>query len=545
LKAALLAVVLLTWSVVPLYSQSDSVSGLVVAVDGTPMVGVPVKATPEGPNTADLPTLVTKTDSSGEYHFEGVPSGIYLLRAGPDDRKGTSLRAGLVMSFTILGNSPIDPVTGNRNPSALRSTVVPILMGPARVAVPDNANSGFNVVMLPSAVTVSGRLAIPSDRTLPPLRANLSGTISQLSTNTDVHADGTFEISNVPPGTYVLRIIPNLGIPPQTITVTDQDRRDIILGEKATGVRVTGNVLPSDRPPYQDMLPQWVYLVEQDATEVSPGRSIPFLGTTFTSNSGPSQPQPPPPIVFADAAGEAIEAPVAPVGPNGRFEFLSVPAGEYYVRTMPEMGIPNFPITVGDKDIDNVRVGDGVRVRGEIVSLNLGRRPPELIRLTAVGFKGQSVSAEVNADGSFEFPKIGPGTYRIVLDNKILPKPSEVTIGEEDLIFRAEAPFKAWVAGRVVFAGPIPPPEILTALRVGMNNGFDSEVKPDGSFQIRSDEGEYAFFLRNLPEGCTVKSISNGTENLMDQPVKVDLSAPSREILVTLEYKPAAPTITN
>jgi hypothetical protein len=116
-----------------------------------------------------------------------------------------------------------------------------------------------------------------------------------------------------------------------------------------------------------------------------------------------------------------------------------------------------------------------------------------------------------------------------------------VTIGEEDLIFRVEAPFKVWVAGRVVFAGTIAPSEMLTALRVGMNNGYDSEVKPDGSFQIKSNEGEYEFFLRNLPEGCTVKSISDGTGNLTIEPVKVDLSSPPREILVTLEYKPAAP----
>jgi hypothetical protein len=180
-----------------------------------------------------------------------------------------------------------------------------------------------------------------------------------------------------------------------------------------------------------------------------------------------------------------------------------------------------------------------VRVRGEIVPLNLGTRPPELINLTATEFKGQSVSAAVNADGSFEFPKVGPGTFRILLDDKIRPKPSEITIGDEDLIFRVEAPFKAVVTGRVVFAGSIPPPEILSDLRAGMNNGYDSDVKPDGSFQIKSNEGEYEFFLKNLPEECIVKSISDGIGNLMIEPVKVDLSSPPREILVTLEYKPA------
>jgi hypothetical protein len=539
-----IAAVILAFVVSPLYSQSDTISGLVVAVDGTPMAGVPVKATPEGTNSAGLPTIATQTDSAGRYHFEGVPSGTYLLRAGPDGGSGITLHTIIVTSARLLlSDFGVDPVTGNLTLPSARSmmTQTPILIGPARITIPDSTSSGFDIAILPSAVTVSGHLVTPPGMTLPELRANLTSSVSQLTMDTNVHADGTFEISSVPPGKYVLRIIPNLGISPETITVTDHNQNGIELGGKASGVQVTGNVLPSDRAPYQDTLPQWVYLVGQDATEVSPSMQTSLFGAAFLPISDPARLQPPPPITFADTTGTAIEAPFAPVGSDGRFEFLSVAAGDYYVRTWPEMGVPNFPITVvGDKDLDNVHVGVGVRVRGELVSLNLGTRPPELIRLTAVGFKGQSVSADVKADGSFEFPKVGPGTYRILLDNKIRPRPSEVTIGNEDLIFRVETPFKAWVAGRVVFAGPIPPAEILNALRVGMNNGFDSEVKPDGSFHIKSDEGEYEFFLKDLPEGCFVKSISDGTGNLMTEPVKVDLSSPPREILVTLEYKPAA-----
>ena len=454
LKSTLPAAVILLSAVAPLYSQSDTVSGLVIAVDGTPMAGVPVKATPEGTNSAVLPTITTHTDSAGQYHFDGVPSGSYLLRAGPDGGNDVSILSRLAMSFSLMMDDlAADPITGKRTPATSRTRFIPILAGPARLMVPDIWNNNFNIVMSPSAVTVSGHLIIPTGTTLPPLTANLAETRSQLSINTEIHTDGTFEIPNVPPGTYILRTIPNLGIQPEIVTVTNQDRKGIELGGKTSGVRVTGNVRPSDQPVYQNMFPEWVYLVGKDASEVSPSQSISFLGTTLLLNSEPSQPKPPPPIVFSNATGAAIEASFAPVGPDGRFEFLTVPPGEYYLRTVPEMGVPNFPLTVaGDKDIDNLHVGDGVRVRGEVVSLNLGTRPPELIRLTAAGFKGQSVSAEVKADGSFEFAKVGPGTYQIVLDNKIRPKPSDVTIGEEDIIFRVEASFKPWVAGRVVFA---------------------------------------------------------------------------------------------
>ena len=37
----------------------------------------------------------------------------------------------------------------------------------------------------------------------------------------------------------------------------------------------------------------------------------------------------------------------------------------------------------------------------------------------------------------------------------------------------------------------------------------------------------------------TITGLVDGVENLMLAPVKVDLSSPPREILVTLEYKPA------
>src|SRR6185369_12069665 len=100
LKSTLLAAVILLSAIAPLYSQSDTVSGLVIAVDGTPMAGVPVKATPEGTNSAVLPTITTHTDSAGQYHFDGVPSGSYLLRAGPDGGNDVSILSRLAMSFS-------------------------------------------------------------------------------------------------------------------------------------------------------------------------------------------------------------------------------------------------------------------------------------------------------------------------------------------------------------------------------------------------------------------------------------------------------------
>jgi hypothetical protein len=539
-QAAFLVALILLFSVCPLYSQSDSISGLVVASDGTPLAGIPVKALPDGTNSTGLPTITTKTDDSGRYHLEGVPYGTYTLNAGPDGSTGTTLHAIIETSLRVsLSRFGIDPITGNRTPSTTRTQTIPIFIGPARVTVPESATPGFDLVVLSSAFTVSGHLVVPENMALPKMRASLKSSVSELTIRTDVHPDGKFEISNVPPGTYLLRIAPNLGIPPKTITVTDQNQSDIELGGKNSGVRVSGTVSTSDRTPYTDAFAKWVYLVGRYAKEIESITQIQIFRTLFSPNPDSPPVQEPQPISYADEFGNTIEAPLAPVGIDGRFEFLTVPKGDYFIRTFPEMGIPNSPLSVKDADLTDVRAGKGVRVRGELISLNAGMQPPELIRLTAVEFKGESVSADVKADGSFEFPRVGPGTYQVLLDNKIRPRPSEVTVGEDDLIFRVETPFNAWVTGRVVFAGQIPPPDVLAGLRVGMNNGYDSEVKPDGSFRIKSNEGEYEFFLKNLPEECVLKSITDGIGNLMIEPVKVELSSPPREVLVTLEYKPA------
>src|SRR5204862_1418890 len=118
-----------------------------------------------------------------------------------------------------------------------------------------------------------------------------------------------------------------------------------------------------------------------------------------------------------------MDVPVAPVGPDGEFEFLSVAPGVYTVRTLPEMGFANTMITVEDgTDLNNVGVGAGVRVRGEVVPLHFGTRPSEVINLTLDDpAGGPSVSAAIGENGLFEFPKVGPGTYRVLLDAKIRP----------------------------------------------------------------------------------------------------------------------------
>jgi hypothetical protein len=551
LKKLLLSTVFLIGSVAPLCAQPSSFGGVVVGLEGKTMAGVAVRAKPEGTNPAGLTTFATQTDASGRYRFEGVPSGNYLVTAGAEDGKATTLRALLVTSMESVFYQTLNGAS-----VASRVRLSPLLRGPSRITLPDAATHDFDLILLPSVVSVSGRLDIPSGATFPAMRVRLTRTETQNAAELDrqanaalppspvaptpiilrispesefmvdanVQPDGTFQLTPIPPGTYVLRLNPNLGIPPVTIKVADADVTGITLGGKSVGVRVSGYAARSDQSPYKDLFPEWVYLIGRDATEIQ---------TPATSTI--------PARAYVDAAGIEIEAPITPVQSGGYFEFLAVPAGEYFLRAIPDPGIPDARISIrGDKDIDDVRIGNGTRVRGQVVATNSGTRPPETIALIATRPRGQSVNALVDPNGSFEFPKVGAGTYRVLLDGTVRPTPAEVSIGDDDAILRVETPFKAWVPGRVTFDGPGPPSESLEVTRVALTNGYGAEIKPDGSFQIKSEEGEFEFSMLSVPEGYVVKSVVSGGANLLMEPVKVDLRIPTPEIVVTLQYKPEA-----
>ena len=71
-------------------SRHGSISGRIVTGMGEPVVGVRVAAMTSpapGAQGAHVPSLVSivRTDSAGRYRLEEVPSGSYLVVAGPLD----------------------------------------------------------------------------------------------------------------------------------------------------------------------------------------------------------------------------------------------------------------------------------------------------------------------------------------------------------------------------------------------------------------------------------------------------------------------------
>ena len=203
----------------------DSLQGLVVTLNGTPISNAKVTATPDGASPPGSLAVITRSDKSGAYRFESLAPANYEVTAEIDGQKGTSLRAVLAGATTFFDDFVV-VVRQERNTSIIsangtatrevRSSINPQLVGPAQVTLPGPPEN-VDLVILPSAVKVSGHLAVMPRRSLASsMRVTLSGPNLSMTENIEVQSDGSFTFRGVPPGVYALRLEPNMGIPPWT-----------------------------------------------------------------------------------------------------------------------------------------------------------------------------------------------------------------------------------------------------------------------------------------------------------------------------------------
>ena len=229
----------------------DSVQGLVVTLNGTPIPNAKVTATPDGTSPPGSLAIITRSDKSGAYRFESLAPGNYVVTAEIDGQKGTSIRAVLAGETTFFDdfvavvhqepNRTVFMEFGSAK-DAVRSSINPQLAGPAQVTIPGPPEN-VDLVILPFAVNVSGHLAVmPRRSRTSPIRVTLSGPNLRMTENIEVQSDGSFTFRGVPPGTYTLRLEPNMGIPPLDISVANRN----ITGNRIRRPYLRG---PSGGPP--------------------------------------------------------------------------------------------------------------------------------------------------------------------------------------------------------------------------------------------------------------------------------------------------------
>ena len=223
----------------------------------------------------------------------------------------------------------------------------------------------------PAGVRVSGRVPL----TLNPRPASirlLGGIVPMNGPNAaPIAADGTFEFLRVAPGTYTLMVTPpTAALPNVQILVSDSD---VSVGlPSAPGVRVAGTLGFGPRSP-----------------------RLPNQRVILTGSS-------------AWAQVEAV------INAAGEFEFPSVPAGTYSIRTLPGSPMEISKFTVADREIGGLAVPAFVDVGGRVLLEDGSELPSSQIALMieAKRLNGPLLATAARRDGAFRLT-LNEGEYRV------------------------------------------------------------------------------------------------------------------------------------
>src|SRR5262249_49655752 len=187
-----------------------------------------------------------------------------------------------------------------------------------------------------------------------------------------------------------------------------------------------------------------------------------------------------------------------------------------------------------------------VKVSGRVSGLKPDQSASTRLTLSGVALPLQEVpDTAINADGSFEFARVLPGTYTARVTPAIPVPPSTIVVpfgkdlsGVEIII----PPLKE-VTGRVVVEGLSQiVPRLMFAPSNNLARAFPPGTlssagiaQPDGTFKVTLPEAEQKVTL-TVP-GYLVRSLTYGSTDLLRDPLKIS-SGPSQELHVILVPSP-------
>jgi len=487
---------------VQLSQDFGSISGKIVAKDGTPAVGVRVAAmdAQDNPTAREASLLsVVETDSQGQYRLERVPVGRYYITAGFLDTPTFFPGVSAQTQATVVEVTRSASLTGK----------------------------DFTIVF-PTAVTVRGAV-IRDDGAVPNSRNDVRFTARSGGSNSaPVSPDGSFQI-NLRPGIYDI----NAGSPfvyPATLSVLDHDIPDLRLEVPAV-TPLSGTVAVEKKFP------------------------VPQFELTFTSikNGTP---------YLARPSGNPLGVPQD----DGTPFYLQLPRGDYrvtadglpngyFLRTMTADSrdiigdiltvttvAPKVAVVLGTESLPAMpRVGGRVLGGALTVEGNPDRRPLS-VQLSGPATWG-GLNAAVTPDGTFEFPGVLPGTYRMGLARQN-PNVPDVTVivADRDLSLVIPTTIVKSIQGKVTIEGGGPAPRFGLVYRTA--RAFESSVAlssnssvlipgADGSFMVALPEGEYEVGISSTtPIGYAVRSFTYGTTDLLNNKIVVDENSATFQLVM-------------
>jgi hypothetical protein len=241
---------------------------------------------------------------------------------------------------------------------------------------------------------------------------------------------------------------------------------------------------------------------------------------------------------------------------SGRYRLESVPPGRYYVAAGLVQSPTFHPATANRAAASPVLLSPRQRLEQVDIQLVTRRVTGRLLKPTSEPLRvgaghlvrlflgpGQSWTAKVAEDGSFEFADVPPGVFELSAQAPLIATTARVVVRDQDVTAAnlTVSPIKI-VHGKVVVDGGGPPPRFAFATTEPPTSAGAAAspvklmISTERAFTLRLSEGEQplSVAMDSLPEGYTVKSLRYGRADLLKQPFVVELGDNS-ELVVTLQ----------
>ena len=356
------------------------VTGQLQTREGTPAAAIRISALPapppnilpsDGQNyySTTAPAGTTLSDAQGRYRLTNLAPGRYFIVA------------------SVFGYPTFYP----SGTTADRATVITVGA--------DRPSEGVNFsVQMPPGGRVSGRVTTPSPAGVQE-KAVLSGVALGELLESPLGADGGFNFGHLPKGAYLLSLFPALpGMPSRTFRVEESDMRvDLV---RPTLRSVSGRIVVKSGPlPYGWLGFETVSSYE--TAHINPDG-------TFRTQLQPAR---------------------------HKVELAGMPGG--YSLSSVRLGNQDLSqgVVVGSSDVTGLVItvappANLPKLRGRVTGIPAANLTAAKVELT--GHIVGVLEAPVKQDGSFEFPAVTPGSYRVRVPQVAAVPASIVVIGWED-----------------------------------------------------------------------------------------------------------------
>jgi len=388
-------------------SRGGIVSGTIVDAAGEPLQGVRVRAlrlrSDNGQSVAVATGWESSTDERGRYRLFGPPSGSYVLVAAMGAEASATDRAqrrGFALTY-FPGTPSIDNAQRLRLQAGAELSALDLSIAPtftARVT-----GRAFDDAGEPLA----GRVQMTISR-------RVSGITTEPVT-TRVNADGTFELTAVPPGTYVLHAVADggFGRAPQfgvaTVIVDDRDPAPVTV-HTSSGTTLEGR-----------------FIVE--GMSDPPLRALAIHASAADLDRGPRAGRGPEGLAIHDDGRFYLTGLHGPM----RFSATSLPSG-WYLKSVTIAGndVTDLPFDFGSSartlsDAEIVLSRDGASIGG-VVTDGPNTRASNFVAvafstLRDTWFNGsrQVKQQRSDAHGSFTIDGLPPGEYWVAAVDRLDP----------------------------------------------------------------------------------------------------------------------------